>query len=212
MDLYVRTLLSAATGFAVLTLASACFPDDTAKAVGVNPTEPGKDWPAWFAQHPQFIADGFDFPVGPPDAAGYYNAQPFGRNLHLGDDWNGKGGGDSDLGDPVYAIAHGYVTRAEDEGGGWGKVVRVVHHFPENGSTRTVESLYAHLDTLMVSEGSWLRRGQQLGTIGNAGGRYPAHLHLEIRDSAGMPLGGGYSHDTRGYLRPTEFIKAYRSR
>ena len=23
-------------------------------------------------------ADGFDFPVGPPDAAGYYDAQPFG--------------------------------------------------------------------------------------------------------------------------------------
>ena len=25
-------------------------------------------------------ADGFDFPVGPPDARGWYDAQPFGKN------------------------------------------------------------------------------------------------------------------------------------
>ena len=41
------------------------------------------------------VAAGFDFPVGPPDAQGYYDAQSFGRNRHLGEDWNGNGGGNS---------------------------------------------------------------------------------------------------------------------
>ncbi len=37
---------------------------------------------------PDDIANAFDYPVGKPDAVGYYNAQPFGKNHHLGDDWN----------------------------------------------------------------------------------------------------------------------------
>ena len=37
-----------------------------------------------FANHPKYIVDGFDFPVGKPDAKGYYNAQPFMKNTHLG--------------------------------------------------------------------------------------------------------------------------------
>ena len=60
------------------------------------------------------IANHFDFPVGKPDAKGYYNAQAFGKNNHLGDDWNAVTGGNSDLGDPIYAIANGKVTFAED--------------------------------------------------------------------------------------------------
>ncbi|MEL6650020.1 MAG: M23 family metallopeptidase, partial [Bacteroidota bacterium] len=137
-------------------------------------------------------ADGFDFPVGPPDAKAYYNAQPFGRNLHLGDDWNGVGGGNSDLGDPVYSVAHGKVLEALDHGGGWGKVIRVVHRLEE----QEVESLYAHLDTMLVEEGDFVERGDQIGTIGNVDGIYWAHLHLEIRSQKGLPLGGGYSADT----------------
>jgi len=30
------------------------------------------------------VADGFELPVGAPDGAGYYDAQPFGTNTHLG--------------------------------------------------------------------------------------------------------------------------------
>ncbi|MBL4587064.1 MAG: hypothetical protein JKX84_08430, partial [Flavobacteriales bacterium] len=37
-----------------------------------------------FELNANHISDGFDFPVGPPDAKGYYNAQPFGKNEHLG--------------------------------------------------------------------------------------------------------------------------------
>ena len=86
-------------------------------------------------------AGSFDFPVGGGSATGYYNAQPFGENAHLGDDWNGNRGGDTDLGDPVLAIADGVVRSAEDHGGGWGKVVRVVHDVGTRCAPIHVESL-----------------------------------------------------------------------
>ncbi|MCW5806700.1 MAG: M23 family metallopeptidase, partial [Deltaproteobacteria bacterium] len=128
--------------------------------------------------------DGFDFPVGAPDGDGYYDAQPFGRNYHLGNDWNGNGGGDSDLGDPVYAVANGVVGHTRDHHGGWGRVLRIVH-------ACGVESLYAHLDTLEVPVGVTVRRGQRIGTIGTAHGVYRAHLHFELRTQP-LPLGGGH--------------------
>lgn len=153
------------------------------------------------------VADGFDFPVGPPDAVGYYDAQPFGRNTHLGSDWNGRGGGNSDLGDPVAAIADGRVTEAADLGGGWGRVIRIVHRVDEG----CVESLYAHLDTIAVEPGAVVRRGDPIGTIGDAHGQYLAHLHLELRDAPGLPLGGGYGEPV-GQLDPTGFVAARRPR
>lgn len=146
--------------------------------------------------------DGFDFPVGPPDGASYYDAQPFGTNNHLGNDWNGNGGYDTDLGDPVHAVSAGIVVEAKDHGGGWGNVVRVVHGCG-------IESLYAHLDTIEVKEGAAIPRGRRIGTIGTAGGQYLAHLHFELRDLL-LPLGGGYSTERTGYLDPTAYIRAHR--
>ena len=153
------------------------------------------------------LSDGFDFPVGPPHARGYYNAQPFGESFHLGDDWNGLGGGDTDLGDPVFAVANGRVATASHEGPGWGNVVRILHR---TDSATLVESLYAHLDILLVQRGDSLRRGMKIGTIGTADGAYLAHLHLEIRTQPGLPLGGGYNTQTEGFADPTAFIRANR--
>ncbi len=157
--------------------------------------------------HKKYRAEGFDFPVGIPDAKNYYNAQGFGENNHLGDDWNGTGGGNSDLGDPVYAVANGYVSAAYDAGGGWGNVLRIIHQVGENSY---VESLYAHLDSMMVSPKTGIVKGEQIGTIGNANGAYLAHLHLEIRHQVQQTLGGGYSLDSAGYLNPTQFINSNR--
>jgi len=157
---------------------------------------------------PKYLADAFDFPVGKPDAKQYYNAQPFGENNHLGDDWNGTGGGNTDLGDPIYAIANGYVKFAEDYGAGWGNIVRIVHFLPDG---EVYESFYAHCDTILVEAGNWVKRGEQIGTIGNADGIYYAHLHFEMRADTSLPVGGGYSANTTGYLDPTEFIEKNRN-
>ena len=158
------------------------------------------------------LTDGFDFPVGPPDGDGYYDAQPFGgESAHLGSDWNGVRGGDSDLGDPVFAIADGRVTVAEDVENGWGNVVRVAHRVRDGRGERVVESLYAHLDRIHARPGQFVRRGQMIGTIGTAHDHYRAHLHLEIRDSVGAPLGGGYG-TAEAQLDPTVFIRAHRPR
>ena len=153
-------------------------------------------------------SDGFDYPVGAPNARGYYRAQKFGEVLHLGEDWNGVGGGNSDYGDPVYAIANGTVVSAEDIGLGWGKVVRIIHSVDEKES---VEAVYAHLDEMRVRENDKVKRGQIIGTIGDAGGCYPAHLHFEIRTKVGLPLGGGYSEETDGFHDPTKFIDSHRN-
>lgn len=166
------------------------------------------DYRGLFAQHPTYCSDGFDFPVGPPSAKGYYNAQGFGKNYHLGDDWNGVGGGNSDLGDPIHVIANGYVVEASENGLGWGNVIRVIHYIKEKD--QLVESLYAHCDTMLVKSGTWVKRGEKIGTIGNAHGTYWAHLHLELRTTVDMDLGGGYSEETKGFTDPTAFIKANR--
>lgn len=157
------------------------------------------------AEPPAVPCDGFDFPVGPPDATGYYDAQPFGKNDHLGSDWNGNDGGDTDLGDPVFAVSAGIVIDASDHGGGWGNVVRIAHR------CAAIESLYAHLDAVDVVAGMRVVRGQRIGTIGNAHGQYLAHLHFELRDRS-LPLGAGYSTDRSGYLDPTAFIRMHRPR
>lgn len=158
-----------------------------------------------FRENPDFIAQSFDFPIGKPNAKGYYNAQKFAINNHLGDDWNGVGGGNTDLGDPIYAIGNGYITFAEDVSGGWGKVIRIIHQY----NNTYYESLYAHCDTILAEPNCFVKKGDQIATIGNADGIYYAHLHLEVRDSIFMDIGGGYAEDTSGYLDPTKFIKSH---
>lgn len=102
------------------------------------------------------------------------------KSQHPGADFNGRGGGDTDLGAPVYAIADGVVNHAQDHRV-WGNVVTIDH----DGEA---ESQYAHLHKMMVREGQRVHMGQQIGTIGKGGvsrafpnGRYRAHLHFEIR-------------------------------
>lgn len=158
--------------------------------------------------NPEYISDGFDFPVGKPNAKGYYDAQPFWRNNHLGSDWNGNGGGNTDLGKPIYAISNGYVKSAKKIFFGWGNVIRIVHTLP-NG--KQFESFYAHCDKILVKPNTWVRKGQKIGTIGTSNGRYLAHLHFEIRDDINMRIGKGYSKNKEGYLNPTKFIKANRN-
>ena len=61
-----------------------------------------------------------------------------------------------------------------------------------------------------VQEGEFVRKGTQIGTIGTNDGQYFAHLHFELRNIVNLPIGGGYSSNTEGYLDPTTFINRHR--
>ena len=152
----------------------------------------------------------FDFPLGSENGALAYNAQRFTENNHLGDDLNGIGGENSDLGDPVYAIADGRVLFSRDGGPGWGNVIIVLHAYIDNGQREYVQSYYGHVDEMLVRARENVRRGQQIATIGNASGRYLAHLHFEMREFKTPFVGPGYRKDTRGWLDPSAFIQAHR--
>lgn len=152
----------------------------------------------------------FDFPIGSEGGAFAYNAQPFTENAHLGDDLNGIGGENSDLGDPVFSVGDGRVIWAAEGGPGWGKIVIILHAYEENGARKHVQSYYAHLETIMTEASRDVRRGEQIGTIGTAGGRYLAHLHFEMREFVTPLIGPGYREDTRGWINPSEFIRQHR--
>lgn len=174
------------------------------------PTLPMHLYDSIFRQNFTYFSDGFDYPVGIPDADKYFLALHFGQERHLGEDWNGIGGGNTDLGDPVFTVGNGLVTFAKEVCCGWGNVVRIVHRLPNHPEYDYIESVYAHLHNIQVKPGDLLRRGDKIGTIGNANGRYMAHLHLEMRNFINMSLGPGYSDDLYGYLDPSAFIAKHR--
>src|SRR5438309_4561720 len=112
----------------------------------------------------------FDFPLGNENGAMAYNAQHFTENKHLGDDLNGIGGENSDLGDPIYAIADGRVLLTRDGGPGGGNVVILLHAYLDppspgsgaarNGERKYVQSYYGHVQDMLVHPGQVVKRGQ----------------------------------------------------
>src|SRR2546421_169235 len=176
-------------------------------------SEPLSAQPLSFSGQTAFtkLADGFDLPVGKPDARGYYKARGMRAHGHLGEDWDGVGGGDTDLGDPVYAIGDGVVVFARDCHQGWGTVIIVRHAFRDGGSVRNVDSLYGHLQKILVRRGQTIKRGQQIAAIGNAHGLYDAHLHLEVRKNIAIGMSRDkFAQDSSNYYDPSDFIAAHR--
>src|ERR1700730_16504747 len=153
----------------------------------------------------------FDFPLGSENGAMAYNAQRFTENRHLGDDLNGIGGENSDLGDPVHAIADGRVLLAREGGPGWGNIIIVLHAYEENGVRKYVQSYYAHVDEILVEPKQTVRRGEQIATVGTANGMYWAHLHFEMREFTTPFVGPGYRDDTSGWIDPSAFIAGHRA-
>lgn len=155
------------------------------------------------------VAIKFDPPMGTEHAGLTYNAQPFLTSKHLGDDINGIGGYNSDLGDPVYAVADGLVMYTGWPADGWGNVVIAITSLP-NG--RMIQTFYGHLDSIDTYVGARIRRGDQIGTVGNANGKYWAHLHFEIRTSPTLDCGPGYADSALDRLNGELFLLKYRGR
>jgi len=157
------------------------------------------------------LADGFDFPVGKPDASGYHKSRGFSQHGHLGEDWVGATPGAA-FRDPVYAVGNGIVTLARDFRRAWGNVIVVRHAFKEEGQTKYADSLYAHLDKILVREGQQVARGDQIGTIGSAHGRYCPHLHFEMHKNLAIGVVHTlFNGDFSNYYDPTSFLNSHRS-
>ncbi|WP_340021604.1 M23 family metallopeptidase [Paenibacillus sp. FSL K6-1096] len=97
-----------------------------------------------------------------------YRTDPFKgvSAYHSGIDIAGK------IGDPVYAALGGEVIAAERLGAR-GKYIAVRH---DNG----LETLYMHLDQMLVSPGDQIVKGQQIGMLGNTGRSTGPHLHFQV--------------------------------
>jgi murein DD-endopeptidase MepM/ murein hydrolase activator NlpD len=165
------------------------------------------------------IADTFDFPIDPPDAAHVSGSgQDFGvfrsryDKFHAGEDWRGPDGQPS-LGSPVYAIGHGRVMYAEPEGWNRDKGVVIVEHVLADGTI--IYSFYGHLDppSVVLPPGDCVVRGDQVGNIGQP--RSSPHLHWEIRTHMPYQPGPGYWPEdptTVGWLPPSATVWQQRLR
>lgn len=94
----------------------------------------------------------------------------------------------NDLGKPALASAPGVVTQAVTLTGSYGRFVVVDH----GGGYST---LYAHLNAIAATVGTYLDQGDLVGYVGGSGNVTGPHLHFEERkDGAYFPP---YFHRTR---------------
>lgn len=93
------------------------------------------------------------------------------------------------VGTPIRSTMDGRVVHAGWNDQGYGNLVIV-----ENGAYRTY---YAHLSSIPVSVGEFVRAGTTIGLSGNTGNSTGPHLHYEIRrnkvavDPTAVTLSGG---------------------
>jgi hypothetical protein len=157
------------------------------------------------------LATRFDLPLGSQHGALTYNARPFRIARHLGDDLNGIGGQNSDLGDPVFAVGAGRVVYTGTPGSGWGKMIILAHRLPPGDEAGPiVQTMYAHLDQILVKNGQRVQRGEKIATVGTAEGAYLAHLHFEVRQGPYINPAEGYADTPLNRLSPEAFITARR--
>lgn len=157
------------------------------------------------------LATRFDMPMGSEHGAFTYNARPFRIARHLGDDLNGIGGENSDLGDAVYAAGAGRVIYAGVPSPDWGNMILIAHRLPDGDELGpVVQTVYAHLESMRVHTGQIVQRGDPIGTVGTAGGKYLAHLHFEVRVGPYVNPGQGYADTALNRVSPEVFIRAHR--
>lgn len=142
----------------------------------------------------------------------YYS--PYGK-YHGGEDWTLVSSGcPVSGGQPVFATAEGVVVFDNNPVtvNYPGHVIVIRHTLPDNS---IIYSQYGHLETVEVSKGQTVAKGQKIATIYNWPLRCNsnAHLHFEIRTQErpyGTFWGPGYYGSEGpaygGYLNPTEFI------
>jgi murein DD-endopeptidase MepM/ murein hydrolase activator NlpD len=171
-------------------------------------------------------ADGFDAPIGTPaeraslqvwpgawvDVNSYgthYELEPGHWAYHTGADLNLPA--DADAHSPCYAPAAG-VVRGAAAYPVWGNLVTIEHQLADG--TRLWSRL-AHLDDFLVQTDQVVARGQIVGHVGNAFGRYAYHLHYDLaridlgQSPADWP-GDDLARVQRDYYDPLSFTQTHR--
>lgn len=92
-------------------------------------------------------------------------------------------------GEEVYATAAGTVVFASDRNvdeidvfqntSTYGNVVVLEHEFGYQG--QALYTLYAHLQTALVTEGQYVQQGAPIGLVGSTGRVSGPHIHYEVR-------------------------------
>jgi murein DD-endopeptidase MepM/ murein hydrolase activator NlpD len=229
-----------------------------AKTIGYEHSDCWETIVFWNSEKSVFVAevvlfntsDGFNYPVGPKypvdiqtgdfpggwridqafqDCKNYPANEP--PCSHLGEDWNDKNGGNSDLGHPVFAVSLGEVIFAGDGGPGWNGIV-VLRHRPPIGED--VFSFYGHLNVSSdtkrkirpISRGgidqgevrtlsdvlhqstpgrlAQVEKGQLVGYIGPGPEGEMSHLHFEMIVEPAIAYN---PHEWKGY-RPLDGSEA----
>ena len=164
-----------------------------------RPTEPisSPELEGAFAVPPNYPKDYFMPPVHDALRLGGTFCELRPGHFHSGIDIKSSTGGS---GQPVFAAADGFIDKIKVQASGYGNVLYIKH---PNGYT----TLYAHLDRfapeiqkyvlenqykrerfeveLSPPDGQFrVKKGEEIGKLGNSGGSHGPHLHFEIRNSA----------------------------
>ncbi len=142
----------------------------------------------------------------------WYVASGFGENrgtyLHEGEDLNLKTGGDTDLGQPLFAISAGEVTSVHRHLTGFGNHLHIRH----GGEWGTVYCHYAHCQDIFVKLGDIVKEGDKVATLGKSGTDY-AHLHWAVKlQPTGIDAVAKTKDDLKQWTAPIEFVTKWREK
>lgn len=112
----------------------------------------------------------FSSPMGNMEVSSAYGSRGGGR--HTGVDLRNP------KGTPIKVVDDGVITYAGYQGS-YGNLVKVSHG-------EGIATWYAHCDTILVSIGDVVRKGDQIATVGITGRATGYHLHFEVRKN-GVP-------------------------
>ncbi|QED46290.1 murein hydrolase activator EnvC family protein [Cytobacillus dafuensis] len=137
----------------------------------------------------------------PPVTSGaFMNPTTGSLTSHFGQRWGtfhsgidiGKGGRTGAV--PIVAAASGTVIRANYDRS-YGNVVMIAHVI--DGQVMT--TVYGHMESLHVSNGQSVEKGQMIGYMGSTGNSTGPHLHFEIHH-------GGWNGSRTNAVNPLKYV------
>ncbi len=137
----------------------------------------GVNYNGWYVYtdfNTRYIYSGGCYDIDPPICEDY----------HPGEDWNGAALGNTDQGQPIYAMGAGKII-GKGSYGAFGNMLAIIHKLPDG---ELVMSVYAHMQNVTsLGVGDSVTHQIQIGEVGTSGG-VTAHLHLEVRQESMLTI------------------------